>query len=48
MDNYDGHSKSRPYELPADLAKAARDADAAIRPMVQAVEGGWLPHHETH
>ena len=42
MDNYDEHSRSRPYELPADLAKAARDADAAIRPMVQVVEGGYL------
>jgi len=42
MDNYDEHSRSRPYELPADLAEAARESDAAIRPIVQVVEGGYL------
>lgn len=42
MENYDEHSRSRPYELTADLVKAAHDADAAIRPMVQVVEGGYL------
>jgi hypothetical protein len=42
MDNYEEQSRFKPYEIPPELSKAAREADALLRPMVQAVEGGYL------
>lgn len=42
MDNYEEHSRFQPYEIPSELAKAAREADSQLRPMVQVVRDGYL------
>ena len=42
MDNYKERFGIPLYELPPDLVKAAREADALLRPMVQVVDHGYL------
>jgi len=42
MDDYKEPFNSQGYEIPRELAKAAREADELLRPMVQVIEGGYL------